>query len=246
MRSRHHTQELGRRPAIGAGPVHARALLTQQRRHAHHEKFVEVRRDYRQELHPLEQRMRRILGLREHAPVEFNPAQLPIDVERQDRPGRRLACRYSGPSAGSSRSTWRHWYASRTTLAFTAAAAGCRRRPARVRAPRESTADRPQAPFVPHGPVQMPAQSPRPVTDPTRPDRFARRHRVAQRDARRRQVREEREQAQAVVDDDRVSPCKTKRLWPARHGRHSALSRTVVPSALQKIRAGVRAAAPGH
>ena len=56
---------------------------------AHHEELVEVGAGDRQELDALEQRMRRVLRLGEHALVELEPAQLAIDVQRRWRSGRR-------------------------------------------------------------------------------------------------------------------------------------------------------------
>ncbi len=46
---------------------------------AHHEEFVEIVGRDRQEPHPLEQRMVRVLGLLQHAAIEMQPGQLPID-----------------------------------------------------------------------------------------------------------------------------------------------------------------------
>ena len=57
-----------------------------------------------EELHALEQRMERVLRLRQHALVELEPAQLAIDIERgraRDRPGRAPTSRR--PAAGCGR-----------------------------------------------------------------------------------------------------------------------------------------------
>ena len=59
------------------------AELLQRRRDANHEELVEVRAGDAEELHPLEQRVRLVARLREHALVELQPAQLAIDVERR-------------------------------------------------------------------------------------------------------------------------------------------------------------------
>ena len=68
--------------AVGRDVVDAGAELLQQRRDAHHEELVEVGAGDGEELHALEQRMRRIVRLSEHALVELEPAQLAVDVER--------------------------------------------------------------------------------------------------------------------------------------------------------------------
>ena len=59
----------------------ARDLLLDAR-HADLEKLVEIRAHDPEELHPLEQRLRRILRLLEHAAVELQPAQLAVDEIR--------------------------------------------------------------------------------------------------------------------------------------------------------------------
>src|SRR4030095_16059193 len=46
---------------------------------AHHIELIEVVRRDRQKAQPLEQRMRRVLGLAEHAFVEREPRQLAVD-----------------------------------------------------------------------------------------------------------------------------------------------------------------------
>jgi hypothetical protein len=53
--------------------------LFAQARHADHEELVEVRAEDRQELHPLQQGIGRVLGLLEHTRVELQPAQLAVD-----------------------------------------------------------------------------------------------------------------------------------------------------------------------
>ena len=53
--------------------VHARPELLEQRRHPHHVELVQVAGGNAEELHPLEQRMCRIVSLIEHALVEREP-----------------------------------------------------------------------------------------------------------------------------------------------------------------------------
>jgi uncharacterized protein YifE (UPF0438 family) len=73
---------------LGVVPVRSDVLdplaqLLERGRHANHEELVEVCRRDREKLHTLEQRMCGIAALRQHAPVEFQPAQFTIDVERR-------------------------------------------------------------------------------------------------------------------------------------------------------------------
>ena len=58
---------------------HVAERLLAQPRHAHHEELVQVRREDRQKLHPLQQRVLRVLGLFQHARIELQPAQLAVD-----------------------------------------------------------------------------------------------------------------------------------------------------------------------
>jgi len=54
------------------------------------EKFVQVRAENRQEFDALNERLRRVLCFLEHAPVEFEPAQLAInEIFRSGKTGRR-------------------------------------------------------------------------------------------------------------------------------------------------------------
>ena len=65
-------------------PVH-RALdhlaldLLLDARHAHLEELIQVRADDAEELHPLQQRVLRVERLLQHAVIELQPAQFPID-----------------------------------------------------------------------------------------------------------------------------------------------------------------------
>ena len=56
--------------------------LLQQRRDPHHEELVEIGADDGEELHPLEQGVVGVVGLREHALVELEPAQFAVQVQR--------------------------------------------------------------------------------------------------------------------------------------------------------------------
>ena len=69
--------------------------LPKQRRDAHHEEFIQIAGDDGKELHPLDQRMARVLSLQQNPLVEFQPAQLAVDVE-----GRILQIRRLRPGAG--------------------------------------------------------------------------------------------------------------------------------------------------
>ena len=61
----------------------AGAELLQDGRDAHHEELVEIGAGDGEELDALEQRMRGVLRLRQHALVERQPAQLSIDIQRR-------------------------------------------------------------------------------------------------------------------------------------------------------------------
>ena len=65
--------------AVDRDVFDAGAELLEDGRDAHHEELVEVGAGDGQELDALEQRMRRVLRLRQHALVERQPAQLAID-----------------------------------------------------------------------------------------------------------------------------------------------------------------------
>ncbi len=58
----------------GEQVLDAGAVLLEQRRQPHHEELVEVGADDAEELDPLEQRVRGVPGLRQHALVELEPA----------------------------------------------------------------------------------------------------------------------------------------------------------------------------
>ena len=59
-----------------------RALFAHQRGDANHEELVEIRADDREELDALEQRVRLVERLIEHALVELEPAQFAVDEQR--------------------------------------------------------------------------------------------------------------------------------------------------------------------
>ena len=67
--------------SMPSGPARGRAELDLllQARDADLEELVEVRRDDAEEAQPLEQRHRLVLGLREHAAVEFERLQLAVE-----------------------------------------------------------------------------------------------------------------------------------------------------------------------
>jgi hypothetical protein len=68
--------------AVGGDVFEAGAVLLEKRRDPHHEELVEVAADDGEELDALEQRVRRVEGLVEHALVELEPAQLAVDEQR--------------------------------------------------------------------------------------------------------------------------------------------------------------------
>jgi hypothetical protein len=72
---------LKRREAVGLARVDPRVDLVVQAGDADHRELVEVRREDREELRPLEQRRALVLGQLEHALVEVEPRQLAVRVE---------------------------------------------------------------------------------------------------------------------------------------------------------------------
>ena len=77
-----HPQLLRRGEPVGAALGDGGLELLVQARDADHEELVEVRVEDREELHPLEERPARVERLLEHAPVEREPRDLAIEVER--------------------------------------------------------------------------------------------------------------------------------------------------------------------
>jgi hypothetical protein len=73
-------QLLGRREPVGVLAGHLRGDLLLEAGHADLEELVEVGLEDRQELRPLEQREVRVLGEGQHALVELQPGQLPVEV----------------------------------------------------------------------------------------------------------------------------------------------------------------------
>ena len=69
---------LGRAP-IGTLDGDALADLAGKAGDPHHEEFVEIGRRDRQEAHPFEQRMVRVLRFLQHAAVELQPGELAVD-----------------------------------------------------------------------------------------------------------------------------------------------------------------------
>ena len=73
-------QLLARRQSVGRPHRQAHLVATLQTRDAHHIELVEVRREDRQEFRPLQQRQGRVGGKSEHPRIEFEPAQLAVEV----------------------------------------------------------------------------------------------------------------------------------------------------------------------
>ena len=59
---------------------HGRLHLLEQAGHAHLEEFIQIVGDYGQKVQALQQRVFRIAGLRQNAPVESQPREIPIDI----------------------------------------------------------------------------------------------------------------------------------------------------------------------
>ena len=75
---RDRRQRLLRREAVGRARPDPRLSLLLEAGHAHLEELVHVRGEDREELRPLEQRYRTVLGERQHARVEVDRRQLPV------------------------------------------------------------------------------------------------------------------------------------------------------------------------
>ena len=88
---------LGRRQAVGRQPGRARGGLLAETGDADLEELVEVAGEDRQELHPLEERVARILGLVEDAGVPVEPGQLAVDVAQARLRRARAAAGSGGP-----------------------------------------------------------------------------------------------------------------------------------------------------
>ncbi len=78
-RGRDFDQLVGGAETVGTRRRHAGAHLGAQARDAHHEKFVEVAGGDGEEAQAFQQRMVRVLGFFENAPVEMQPGELAID-----------------------------------------------------------------------------------------------------------------------------------------------------------------------
>ncbi len=74
------TQLLAWRQAVGRADRQAHLVAALEARHPNHVELVEVGGEDRQELGALEQRQRRVGGQRQHARVEVQPAQFPIEI----------------------------------------------------------------------------------------------------------------------------------------------------------------------
>ena len=77
-----HAELLMRGQAVGAPLRHRRLDLLVQPRDPDHEELVEVRVEDGEELDPLEQRPARVERFLEDPPVEGEPRDLPVEVER--------------------------------------------------------------------------------------------------------------------------------------------------------------------
>ena len=75
-------QRLGRTSAVHTGFLHAVLDLLHHAGHAHHEKLVDVGAEYRQELHPLQQRIAAVARFFENPPLELQVAEFTIQIER--------------------------------------------------------------------------------------------------------------------------------------------------------------------
>ena len=71
---------LRRRHPVGRALLDPERLVRLQPGDADHEEFVEVAGGDRQEAQPLQQRVLVVAGLLQHAPVEGEPAQFPVEV----------------------------------------------------------------------------------------------------------------------------------------------------------------------
>ena len=78
--SRDARQLLPRGEAVGAADGQARLVAALEPGDADHVELVEVRGEDREELGPLQQRLARVLGQREHAGVEVEPRQLAVEI----------------------------------------------------------------------------------------------------------------------------------------------------------------------
>ena len=95
--------------AVGRAHRQAHLVATFQAGDPDHVELVEVRREDREELRPLQQRQRRVGGQRQHPGVEVQPAQLAVEVailgqrvvdRRRRRRGWRLRRRVTTSPAG--------------------------------------------------------------------------------------------------------------------------------------------------
>ena len=67
--------------AVGSGLADAAELLLLEAGDAHHEEFIEIRRDDRQELEPLEDRQRCIRRLFQDPRIELKPRELAVEEQ---------------------------------------------------------------------------------------------------------------------------------------------------------------------
>ena len=73
-------QLLARRQAVGRADRQSHLVAALQAGHPNHVELVEVGREYGEEFGALQQRQRLIVGKREDARVEVQPAQFPVEV----------------------------------------------------------------------------------------------------------------------------------------------------------------------
>ena len=94
VRVRDELELLADGQAVGRADGEPGGLPALQPGDAHHVELVEVAGEDRQELHPLQQRQRLVLGELQDAGVEVQPGQLPVQEavgrQRRGRPGRAL------------------------------------------------------------------------------------------------------------------------------------------------------------
>src|SRR5207302_9915416 len=72
---------LARRVAVERQLTDVAHELLLETAHALHEELVEIVVEDRDELQPFEERVRRVLGLAEHSPIELQPGDLPVEEQ---------------------------------------------------------------------------------------------------------------------------------------------------------------------
>jgi hypothetical protein len=106
----HRLEQVDTAQPVSGRVLHARAQLPERGRHPNHEELIEVGAGDGEELHALEQGVIGVGRLREHPPVERQPAELAIDVQRrivEVARVERLRQRRGRARRGSDRRFWR-------------------------------------------------------------------------------------------------------------------------------------------